>query len=69
MTFFRNIPRQYLAFIYPLIALYILFFGWLLLRPEPNTIQAATKSIRLESQLFQAPYSEEMAIELFEKEN
>ena len=66
MIFFRNIPRQYLVFIYPLIVLYLLFLGWLLLRPEPNTIQAATKSIRLETNLFQAPYSEELAIELFE---
>ncbi|MEM8862371.1 MAG: hypothetical protein AAGD96_28980, partial [Chloroflexota bacterium] len=66
MTFLRKLPRHYLVFIYPLIALYIIFFAWLMLRPEPTTIQAAQKSIRPEVQLFAAPHSEDIALNLFE---
>ena len=66
MAFITKLPRRYLIFIYPLIAIYLLFFSWLLLKPEASTIQAASKSIRLETDLFQAPYSENQALDLFE---
>lgn len=66
MAFITKLPRRYLIFIYPLIAIYIIFFSWLLIRPESSTIQAASKSIRLETDLFQAPYSESQALDLFE---
>ncbi|MFT5194634.1 MAG: hypothetical protein ACI85U_001643, partial [Candidatus Promineifilaceae bacterium] len=64
----HKLPRQYLFFIYLLIAIYIVFFSWLLLRTETSTIQAATKSIRLETALFQEPYSENQAMDLFEND-
>ncbi len=66
MSLIRNIPRKYLIFIYPIIAIYIIFFVWLLLKPAPNQIQAAQKSIRPDVALFAAPHSEEAALVLFE---
>ena len=66
MSFLRKLPRHYLVFIYPLIATYLIFFAWLLLRPQPNKIQAAQKAIRPQVNLFSAPHSEEVALSLFE---
>ncbi|MFK7801435.1 MAG: hypothetical protein AB8G95_07390 [Anaerolineae bacterium] len=68
MDFFRKLPRRYLVFIYPLIAIYLIFFSWLLIRPESSGIQAASKSIRLDVELFQAPHSESQAVDLFQND-
>ena len=68
MTLFRKIPRRTLIFLYPIAAVYLIFFIWLLLRPEPSAIQAAQKSIRPDVELFAAPHSEDQAVELFEND-